>query len=175
MKPRELTVPEKHQLKIARDTLKMSDVGARIMGGMTKEEAREVIKRLTGKEPKEESVKEGMSKAQVFMNLMEESDLRGPQPSRQSSDDKPKAVTAIYDNGGKTVDRYSILLSLKEFPDISRPGLVQGFGMSTNPDHPQGFSQWGEFRAGSHLGKRVKWSSLPDNVRKHIIWRLRDE
>ena len=45
-----LSVPEKHQLKIARDTLKLSDAGARIMGGMTKAEAREVIKRLTGKE-----------------------------------------------------------------------------------------------------------------------------
>ena len=41
-----LTVPEKHQLKIARDTLKMSDIGASIMGGMTKEEAREIIKKL---------------------------------------------------------------------------------------------------------------------------------
>ena len=44
-----LTVPERHQLKIARDTLKMSDVGARIMGGPTKEQAREIILRLTGR------------------------------------------------------------------------------------------------------------------------------
>jgi hypothetical protein len=51
--PRELTVPERHQLKIARDTLKMSDVGARIMGGPTKEQAREIIRRLTGKATKE--------------------------------------------------------------------------------------------------------------------------
>ena len=51
--PKRLTVPEQHQLKIARDTLKMSDVGARIMGGPTKEEAREIIKKLTGREAKE--------------------------------------------------------------------------------------------------------------------------
>lgn len=44
-----LSIPQKHQLKIARDTLKMSDAGARIMGGMTKEEARQVIIKLTGK------------------------------------------------------------------------------------------------------------------------------
>ncbi len=44
---------DKHQLNIARRTLQMSDAGARIMGGMTKEEAREIIKRLTGKTPKE--------------------------------------------------------------------------------------------------------------------------
>ena len=50
---RKLSVPEQHQLNIARKTLKMSDVGAAIMGGMTKAEAREVILRLTGKEPKD--------------------------------------------------------------------------------------------------------------------------
>ena len=51
--PKNLTVPEQHQLKIAKDTLKMSDVGARIMGGPTKEQAREIIKKLTGKVAKE--------------------------------------------------------------------------------------------------------------------------
>lgn len=38
-----LTVFEKHQKKIALATLKMSDVGASIMGGMTKEEARSFL------------------------------------------------------------------------------------------------------------------------------------
>jgi len=38
-------VPEKHQLKIAQDTLKLSDAGARIMGGMTKEEARALLRK----------------------------------------------------------------------------------------------------------------------------------
>ncbi len=48
-----MNVFDKHQLKIARSTLKMSDIGARIMGGMSKEEAREVILKLTGITPKE--------------------------------------------------------------------------------------------------------------------------
>ena len=47
-----LTVPERHQLKIARATLNMSDVGALVMGGPTKAEAREIIRRLTGRSPK---------------------------------------------------------------------------------------------------------------------------
>jgi hypothetical protein len=51
---KELTVPQKHQLKIAKKTLTMSDAGALISGGMTKEEAREVIRKLTGREPKED-------------------------------------------------------------------------------------------------------------------------
>lgn len=46
-----LSVPEQHQLKIARQTLKLSDFGAKLLGGITKEQAREIIKRLTGKSP----------------------------------------------------------------------------------------------------------------------------
>lgn len=48
-----LTVPEKHQLRIARSTMRMTDTGATVMGGMTKDEARAVIKKLTGRAPKE--------------------------------------------------------------------------------------------------------------------------
>jgi hypothetical protein len=48
-----LTVPEKHQLRIARKTLKMSNAGALIMGGPSKDEARLIIQRLTGKTPYE--------------------------------------------------------------------------------------------------------------------------
>ena len=43
---KKLNVFEKHQLKIAIATLKMSDVGANIMGGMTKAEALRIVDRL---------------------------------------------------------------------------------------------------------------------------------
>jgi len=46
---RRLSVSELHQLEIARKTLQMTDIMARILGGMTKEEAREIITKLTGK------------------------------------------------------------------------------------------------------------------------------
>lgn len=51
--PKKLSVPEQHQLKIAKDTLRMPDAMAGVMGGPTKEQAREIIKELTGKEAKE--------------------------------------------------------------------------------------------------------------------------
>jgi len=38
-----LSVPEKHQLKIARDTIKMDDAMAKVMGGMTREEAKRFL------------------------------------------------------------------------------------------------------------------------------------
>lgn len=45
---RELSVPEQHQKRIAISTLRMSDVGANIMGGMTKAEARAFLKSKCG-------------------------------------------------------------------------------------------------------------------------------
>ena len=47
--PRRLTVPDQHQLKIAKDTLRMPDAMVGVMGGPTKEEAREIIKKLESK------------------------------------------------------------------------------------------------------------------------------
>ncbi len=46
-----LTVPERHTLKVAR--LLLSKAGVKSMGGMTRAEARLVIYRLTGKTVKE--------------------------------------------------------------------------------------------------------------------------
>jgi len=63
MAKRTLNVFERHQLKVARDTLKMTDAGAKVMGGPTKAEARQIIKRLTGKMPVENpSGRESMAK-----------------------------------------------------------------------------------------------------------------
>lgn len=47
--PHALSVSDRHQLKVARDTLKLSADGARIMGGPTHAEARDIIYRLTGR------------------------------------------------------------------------------------------------------------------------------
>lgn len=47
-----MTVFLRHRLRIARDTLKMSDEGARILGGMTKAEARELLKKHAPLKPK---------------------------------------------------------------------------------------------------------------------------
>ena len=48
----ELTVPQQHQLKIAKKTLKMNDVMANVMGGMSKQEARDFLKSIGWSEQK---------------------------------------------------------------------------------------------------------------------------
>lgn len=65
---RELSVFDKHQLAIAKKTMTLSDVGAHVMGGMTKEEAKEIIKKFTGKEYKESN----MTKAQQLLQSLPE-------------------------------------------------------------------------------------------------------
>jgi len=40
------SVFDKHQIAIAKRTLQMNDVGANIMGGMTKAEARNILKKF---------------------------------------------------------------------------------------------------------------------------------
>lgn len=71
----------------------------------------------------------------------------------------------IYDNGGETVDRYTVIID-DDF-----------YGMSDNPHSPQGFNQYsGSFadgyKAGSHLG--TKLSSVPPQIKKAIIQRMNE-
>lgn len=51
-KKTKLSVPEQHQLRIAERTLHLTDIGAMLMGGPSKEEAREIIFKLTGQRRK---------------------------------------------------------------------------------------------------------------------------
>ena len=43
--PRHVSIPEKHQIKIAKQTLKMPDAMLGVMGGMTKEQAKEILRK----------------------------------------------------------------------------------------------------------------------------------
>lgn len=47
-KKRKLNTFEKHQVKIARSTMKMPDPILGVMGGMNKTEAKEILNRLVG-------------------------------------------------------------------------------------------------------------------------------
>ncbi len=72
----------------------------------------------------------------------------------------------VYDNGGKTMDRYTVIIGY----DV--------FGMSENPTSAQGFNQWAgnvgsDIRIGSHLGKTVAIPSLPKEVQKAIKDRIK--
>ena len=75
---------------------------------------------------------------------------------------------AVWDNGGKTLDRYTVIAS-RAVPE--RDGTLPCLGLSDMPTDAQGFSQWGTARRGPHLGQRVPFNSLPAHIRAHIAQR----
>lgn len=77
----------------------------------------------------------------------------------------PQKIKSIWDNRGKTIDRYTIV-----FEDRER-GFNICLGLSVDPDYPLGFSQFGTCIEGSHLGIRITWEDLPSTIKKHIIER----
>lgn len=94
----------------------------------------------------------------------------------------PKGIpryVRLYDNGGKTFDRYTCV-----FTGVYRRTKTRGdflyLGMSANPFHPQGFGQHGssphqiDRPSYGHLGKKVKWDVLPDDVKKCILATYKD-
>jgi hypothetical protein len=75
------------------------------------------------------------------------------------------ARVRIWDNGGKTADRYTILppAAVRGFRDR---GLWEGIGSDEKPFHPQGFGQHITAEPGRHLGRRIHWNELPADVQK---------
>jgi hypothetical protein len=81
----------------------------------------------------------------------------------------------IYDAGDKIGDRYTAVFSGGEWDKSAKPGFKNMLGFSSNPEHPQGISQWSEGQDGKHLGKLIKFSDLPSELRSHVIRRATKE
>ena len=85
----------------------------------------------------------------------------------------PDYVLDVFDNRGQTADRYTVLMY---WPELGEH--VAYLGMSGAPTNPQGVSMWGDghgreiagyrYREGHY---RVKWSDLPENIRRHVVAR----
>jgi hypothetical protein len=77
-------------------------------------------------------------------------------------------IYKIYDNGGKTWDRYTLLTEPYHFGKS-----CNAFGFSENAQSPQGFNQYtGEVYQGAKLGKEISFDDLPDEVKNAILERL---
>jgi hypothetical protein len=76
-------------------------------------------------------------------------------------------VLRIYDNGGRTVDRYTIVPPrwAREYRDDGR--AWSAIAANAAPFHPQGFGQNVRITSvGNHLGRRIGWHALPTDVRR---------
>jgi len=88
------------------------------------------------------------------------------------------ATLQIYDNEGKTFDRYTVVDVRDAIEVTERFGgtkqYYQCLGLSSNPSDPQGYSMWGGCILGKHLGKRIEFAELPENIQQHIIQRFKE-
>lgn len=76
-------------------------------------------------------------------------------------------VLRCYDNGGRSYDRYTIIppRQAHEYRE-DRAGLFMAIGASERPFNPHGFGQCVSATPGPHLGRRVRWDALPEDVQK---------
>jgi hypothetical protein len=77
----------------------------------------------------------------------------------------------IYDNGGKTADRYTVVYMTER----ERDGTYAAVGMSEQPFHPQGFGQHCTAMPGPHLGKRIPFAALPLDCQRLVRQDLQEE
>ena len=83
-------------------------------------------------------------------------------------------VIGIYDNGGETFDRYTVVYDVYE-TNIPSEEMLLCLGMSENPFHPQGFCQHSSCQDGAHLGKSIELTDLPADCQKAVEQDLKDE
>lgn len=79
-----------------------------------------------------------------------------------------KGIKIIYDDGGESIDRYTVYFSKPKDWGITEAGIYPFVGMSGAPFHPQGFCQHGEGMLGPHNGKQIRFDQLPKDCQKAV-------
>jgi hypothetical protein len=86
-------------------------------------------------------------------------------------------IHSIWDNKGASFDQYTVC-----YDETEVTSMVDGpadtlfcVGMSEHPFHPQGFGQHSSAIPGEHLGKRIKFTDLPEDCQKLIIQDLEND
>jgi len=94
-----------------------------------------------------------------------------------NSDNSPRYIR-IYDNGGESFDRYTIVFTGRYDKNKDEQGnkWYKYVGSSENPYYPQGFYQHGESKneiidrpTYSHLGKKITFDKLPLDCQKAVL------
>ncbi len=80
---------------------------------------------------------------------------------------QPREVKSVWDNGGRTADRYTVVLR-----DRDDEGYYTAFALSDDPGSPQGVSMVVSVTEGSHIGQRISWNTLPTRIQDHVRDRL---
>lgn len=93
--------------------------------------------------------------------------------SKRWLEEAPEYILDVFDNKGKTADRYTVLFGGSMLdPWLLKDREVHYLGLSSNPTSPLGVSMFGECDAAwrpSHW--RIRWLDLPEHIRNHVIRR----
>lgn len=84
-------------------------------------------------------------------------------------------IYKIFDNGGATIDRYTVFF---KYSWARKQDEYAFLGLSDNPDHPQGFSQWGLWNRQPEdwvAQEEIKFSELPENVQRNVLRRMEED
>lgn len=99
---------------------------------------------------------------------------------RLMPDGIPKYVR-VYDNSGKTVDRYTVVYSRTGRSGSNRAKPLGRWNrhifcsMSENPYHPQGVCSHDDsdspidYPSYGHLGKKIKFKDLPESCQRLVL------
>ena len=79
-----------------------------------------------------------------------------------------KGIKAVYDDGGKSIDRYTVYFSNPKDWGITQTGIYPCVGMNGAPFHPQGFCQHSEGMLGPHNGKKIRFKDLPKDCQRAV-------
>jgi hypothetical protein len=74
-------------------------------------------------------------------------------------------VIAVYDNGGKTLDRYTIVVNQRRRERIGYKWFYDCIGSSENG---KGVFTWSECILGKHLGAKIKLEDLSKELQEKI-------
>lgn len=81
----------------------------------------------------------------------------------------------VYDNAGTSLDCYTVVI---QDEDWQEPGAKYKpcLGFNGCPEHPScGISMFGDCLEGPHLGKRISFEELSEELQRHVRWRLTDQ
>ena len=82
----------------------------------------------------------------------------------------PPALLAVYDNGGKSADRYTALYGAPLWVPVYGRNVPCRF-MSSDPSHPMGVAIFTDHPSYDRaaLGKKVPFEALPPAVKRCIV------
>lgn len=73
-------------------------------------------------------------------------------------------IVAIYDNGGQSLDRYTVVTDQQH-----STSFVMALGVGADPAD---FSQWTGAVKGAHLGTLIPFEQLSSKLQEHIALRV---